>query len=342
MRLAYFAVLFAACGSEQMPSDVRSRVSSDLANVLQQSKDLPMPGMELLSFLSVTPAAIDPDATVKFLNEKVFTDSNFLGAGLYRLPPELACTSGDATCVAQIAQAEARIRVDDDQFFLQLGPNHDEPIAATLQSDELTVTVNLDNADAAMIAFAQALGETAPNAATGGQLTADIKIKDAGAKITLSIDRALGFAIADRGAALDGDAALRFAAEPGSIALDHDGMDIALGTIMAHLPGEDLSIAPITATALTAQGVDTITGAFDLKVTSTLDPAPFIATHVALDGSLHASVTGLELLVGSLTLTTNPEAYGFLAIAGDCVTASDAYDSVSLTDYTEYSVAACR
>src|ERR1700690_1112673 len=94
MRLALAAVvtLVACGGNDVMPSDVRDRVSSDLATVLKQTKDLPMPGTEVLGFLAMTPPALDPDATVKFLNERVFTDSNFLGSGLYRLPPELACT----------------------------------------------------------------------------------------------------------------------------------------------------------------------------------------------------------------------------------------------------------
>jgi len=347
MRLVLAAsVMLAACGgNDVMPSDVRDRVSSDLATVLHQTKDMPLPGMELLGFLGATPPTLDPDATVKFLNERVFTDSNFLGSGLYRVPPELACTEGDSACVAQIARAEARIRVADGdglQFFIQLGPDHDEPLAATLHSDELSVTLDLDNADAAMIAFARAMGETAPNAVTAGQLTADIKLKDNNAKLTLSIDRALGFAVADQGAAVDGDAAIRFAVESGQVTIDHDGMDVALGAITAHLPGEDLAIAPVTATALTANAIDTITGSFDLRVTTTRAPTPYIATHVALDGSLHASTADLELLVGSLSLTTNPDTFGFLAFAGQCITSAAAYDSASLTDYTQYSVAACR
>ena len=346
MRLAFAAVVtFAACGgNEVMPSDVRDRVSTDLATVLHQTKAMPMPGMSLLGFLEVTPTAMDPDATVSFLNEHVFTDSNFLGGGLYRLPPELACTAGDSACVAQIAQAEARIRVADDngmQFFLQLGPDHDEPLSAMLHSDELSVTLDLDNADAAMIAFARALGASAPNAVTAGQLTADIKLKDAGAKLTVSVDRALGFAVADQGAAIDGDAAIRFAVESGHVAIDRNGMDVALGAITVHMPGEDLAIAPITATALTANAVDTLTGTFDLRVTTSHSPAPYIATHVAFDGSLHASAADLELLVGSLSLSTNPDTFGFLAFAGQCITSVAAYDSETLTDYTQYAVATC-
>jgi hypothetical protein len=338
MRLAFAAVVtLAACGNEVMPSDVRDRVSSDLANVLHQIQAMPMPGGSLLGFLAVTPIAMDPDATVKFLDERVFTDSNFLGGGLYRLPPELACTAGDSACVAQIAQAEARIRVADDDGM---------QFSVTLHSDELSVTLDLDNADAAMIAFARALGETAPDAVTAGQLTADIKIGDAGPKITLSIDRALGFAVADQGASapapIDGDAAIRFAVESGQIAIDHDGMDVTLGAITAHLPGEDVAIAPITATALTKNAIDTITGSFDLRVTTTRAPAPYIATHVTLAGSLNASATDLELLVGSLSLATNPDTFGFLAFAGQCITSVAAYDSESLTDYMQYSVAACR
>ena len=82
-------------------------------------------------------------------------------------------------------------------------------------------------------------------------------------------------------------------------------------------------------------------GLRDLRVTTSHSPAPYIATHVAFDGSLHARAADLELLVGSLSLTTNPDTFGFLAFAGQCITSVAAYDSASLTDYTQYAVATC-
>jgi hypothetical protein len=45
---------------------------------------------------------------------------------------------------------------------------------------------------------------------------------------------------------------------------------------------------------------------------------------------------------GTFAITTNPASYGFSATAGQCVTSTDTYDSVTYNDYTAYTVSACQ
>jgi hypothetical protein len=335
----------AACGSDVMPSDVRSHITDDLGNVLRESKGTPIPGTALLGFLSITPAAIDADASVKFLNERVFSDANFLGSDVYRLPPELLCADGDTDCAARIAQAGARIRVIDDnglRFFIQLDPDHDEPIELTLTHDDLTATIDLDDADAAMIAVARGLGETAPNAKVSGQLTADLNVANSKATATLTVDRPISIAFADQGAPLDGDNAIRFTTATGAVAIDPDGMHVTLGATTAHVPGADLTLSPVVATLITANTLDTIAGSFDLEIATTQPQPPYSIASLMFNGSMQSSADQVEVLAGTLALATDPDTYGFMATVGQCLSAADAYDSSSLTDYTQYSVVDCR
>ena len=338
-------VTLAACGSDVMPSDVRTRISSDLGNVLTQSKGTQLPGAAVLGFLSVMPTAIDPDATVKFLNERVFSDANFLGGDVYRLPPELLCADGDTACAARVAQAGARIRVKkgaDLRFFVQLDPDHDEPIEITLTHDELTASIDLDNADAAMIAVARGLGEATPNAKVAGQITADVKIANARASASLSVDRPVSIAFADQGAPLDGDSAIRLTLAPGATAIDPDGVHLTLGAATEHLPGRDLTLSPVVATVLTANTLDTITGSLDLQIATTQPPQPYSIASVTFDGTMQSSVDQLEVLAGTLSLATDPDTYGFVATIGQCLSAAAMYDSSSSTNYTQYSLVDCR
>src|SRR5262245_833956 len=192
------------------PTEVRSGISSDLATVLRQTSDAidgtrdtpPAPALlamfgralgvntpiaravaSVAAWLAVEPAAIDATAATSYLNDRVFDDASYLGAGIYHVSPSLLCTTTvpdpgggsvqdvDARCVAQVAQLDLRIHTtigvvmpggdptDGSLVFaLQLGPHHDEPLTITLThrllgpsltSTSLTVAVDLDVAQRA-------------------------------------------------------------------------------------------------------------------------------------------------------------------------------------------------
>src|SRR5262249_31629295 len=136
---------------------------------------------------------------------------------------------------------------DGLHFWIQVDANHDEPIGFLLRHDELSVTVNLDDATDAMIALAPVFGEQAPNVALAGELTGSLKILGKRpASTALSFDRALSFKLADKGVGLDSDGAFRFASAAGEILkIDLDGsaskakLDLGLGMTTAHLPGRE-------------------------------------------------------------------------------------------------------
>ena len=462
LLLAALALPAFACGNAPpTPGTVRARISTDLANVLKESKAAAdggtanLPGSALLGYATAAtgvsstttarllalvphlalpaergviaadgPSTFDPDAAIQWLNDHLFTDQNYLGDGVYRVPPELACTtetvdsSGNVTstidpaCVTQVTKADLRIRTEDDDglhFWIQLDADHDEPLGILLRHDELAVTVNLDDAGHAMIALAEAFGDHAPNAALAGQITADLKILGtAHAVASLTFDRPLAIALADQGAPLDGPTATRFtsaAADVASVELDGNApllaMHLGLGETTAHLPDPtaftDLDLAGATADAAfdgatltlanvslgnhtttvgkggiqaiaidldpndgrslsatltgdTATGLSTITVSprFDLHLAidhaALGDTAPvYDVTRVQLDGSLRGDGSNqLEVLTGSLALTTTPAQYGFTATAGQCVTSSSVTDTTSLTSYTQYAVGTCH
>jgi hypothetical protein len=210
----------------------------------------------------------DTDALVDKLEQELFTDANYLGNGVYRVPASLVCetstydettgetiTSIDPDCAAQLDQAQLRIRVtgDDDgiRFFVQIDANHDEPLSLYLAHDELAVTVNLDDATDAMIAMALLLGEQAPNANLSGEITGSLHILGtAHARLALSFGRPLSIKFADQGVGLDSDAAYRLTSAAGEIigveldAIAPSGaFDLGLGATTAHIPGDELDPA---------------------------------------------------------------------------------------------------
>ncbi len=458
LSLSLLSTALIACSDEPPPpSDVRSRISDDLRHILTEGKaaidgsTASLPTGAAFGFATSTleqarlakPLArilpafsakdrtasldeesddFDQEEIVDYLNDNLFTDANYLGNGVYRVPASLVCTETvydentnttqdviDPECAADLAKADLRIRVEDDdglRFWIQLDANHDEPLGITLRHDELAVTVNLDDATDAMIALAQAFGEEAPNAELGGQVTSSIKIHGpahAGASVTF--DRALSIKFADQGIGLDSDDAFRFASAAGEIfAIDLDGnaakadLDVGLGLTTLHIPSDEfdpssdvvLGGATVNAsfdgttltldnislgtqtTTVTTGGVqevaidlnandgrklnatvvaDASTGSETVTVSPRLDlqtftsdaPEPYNVTRVQLDGSLRGTDGSdtIEVLTGSFAITTNPAQYGFSAVAGQCVTATEIYDEVTYTSWTEYSVGAC-
>src|SRR5258706_14879128 len=272
--------LFACSSDAPMPNEVRAAISGDLGNVLHATKAATdgntanLPGAAVLGFVQgrvggmtmPTTSNFDPDAVGTGLTDNVFTDANFLGDGVYRFPAELACTTEtidttgavtktiDADCVSRINALQPRIRVetgDGLRFWIQLDADHDEPLGFLLRHDEVAITIDLDDASHAMMAVAQALGETAPNAQLAGQLTFDVRaLGPTHVEAALTFDRPILFALADQGAALDGPTATRFTSAAAHVAsIDLDGAApklaaaVGLGETTLHIPGSDISPA---------------------------------------------------------------------------------------------------
>lgn len=271
MRRSLLFLTLTACTASTTPepATVRARINDDLGHVLRETvaandgstKDLPGAGLVKFATGIAMPEVstdIDVDATITWLTGTLFTDSNYIGDGVYRFPAESLCKTDagvDADCVKHVDLAHARIRVEDSdglRFAIQLGSAHDEPIAVTLRHDEVAVTIDLDDASDAMIALAEAFGDEAPNAELSGQVTADLKILGtAHARGSISIERALAVKIADQGAPLDGDTATRFTSAAGasaSIELAAAALhaQVALGQTTAHAAGKDIALAGVT------------------------------------------------------------------------------------------------
>lgn len=361
---------------------MRSRITTDLGNVLHQSQaasGLAMPGAIALGYvLPAMPAAPDADATLAWATS-VFSDADYLGDDVFRFPAESVCKTDDVVdpaCVAAVDKAGLRIRVDAGDalhFYPQLGPDHDEPIDIMVKHDGLSITADLDGADSALLAVGAALGAQAPAAQLAGQVTFELRVAGpAHVLAALTIDRPIAIALADQDGALDGDGAVRFAAPAGELAaidVDADARTFTghfdLGGLGAHVPGHDFAISTATVdaafdgTALALTGVAlsasesvaahvaatialsqldaTITGANGqetlapsprLELSSFIDhgllgdAAPaFDVTRVVLDGVLRGDPAMLAVTTGALSVATSPVQFGFVATAGECVTA---------------------
>jgi hypothetical protein len=281
------------------------------------------------------------DAIVKKLNDELFTNANYLGDGVYRVPASLVCTettydpdTGTETtavnpdCAQKLDEAQLRIRVASEdggiRFYIQVDANHDEPLAFLLSHTKLAVTVNLDDATAAMQALAPVFGETAPNADMKGQITGAVEIKGAAhAGVSLSFDRAVAIKFADAGIDLDGDTATRFTSAAGKVfALDLDAhatkasMSLGLGATTAHIPGDaldpqatDLALGGATVDASFAGNTLTLANISLGDTQTTLRKGGALAMSVDLnpnDGrSLDATIT-VDPATGDETLAVSP------------------------------------
>ncbi len=146
-----------ACGGDPpSPSQVRSRLSSDLGHVLTESAAasdgasnmIPTGSYDLFSRVlgqsggaatqsmlakvenQANGMAFDPDAIIEQLNTTIFTNANEVEAGIYAVPADLACsqtsidslgnetTAIDPDCAASWAKLALRIRVEDSSSTL--------------------------------------------------------------------------------------------------------------------------------------------------------------------------------------------------------------------------------
>ena len=374
MRTSIVSLLTAVlvgCTNPPPPDEVRARIAEDLGHVLHEGKaasdgstaSLPSgaafglltasvdqsgttarllaPLREVATAKGVMNAdgesGFDPDAIIKMLNEELFTDANYLGNGIYKVPASMVCeettvdssgnvtTSINADCAAALDKAQLRVRVEEDdglRFWIQVDANHDEPLGFLLRHDELAITINLDDATDAMIALAQAFGTQAPNADLSGQITGSVQIiGQAHAKIAMTFDRALSIKFADQGVDLNGADAFRFSsaqADVFTIELDGHGtkgsFDLGLGETTAHIPDEidpptDYFLAGATVNATFQANTLTLSNISLGNATTTIKIGGQTAASIDLnpnDGrKLNATVT-LDPATLTETLTVSP------------------------------------
>lgn len=333
------------------PTEVRGSITGDLGNVLRETSAAidgssgALPGSTALSMIDrilgsdspisaplqgmtarlvehaavadpgTSGAAIDADAQVAYLNDKLFTDANHVGDGVYQVPASLVCTRTtfdgttevqtiDPQCAAQLARAELRIRVARDGgalvFAVQLDADHDEPLLLTLTHTSLAVTVDLDGAQRAFVALAAVFDQDLPNVALGGRVTGKIEVLGtAKVKLSASIDRALSIKSAAAGADLAGPGAFVLASAKATVvAVTLDGharsgaLAIGLGETAVKLPAAsdgkrfELDLPGVTATAAYSDG------------------QPLALTHLGLGGRTTViSISGVR----AQTIDLNPD-----------------------------------
>lgn len=380
LTLSLLSTALIACGDGPPdPSEVRSALRNDLGHVLregQASMDATtnMPSGTAFGFATIALGGTDgaalramapvsrflndlnpdlrdgtagfdeetgSDAVIQMLEQELFTDANYLGDGVFRVPASLVCeqttydpdtgietTSIDPDCAQKLDLAQLRIRVasEDDglRFYIQVDANHDEPLAFFLSHTKLAVTLDLDEATAAMAALAPIFGETAPNADLSGEITGAIEIRGAAhAGVSLSFDRALSIKFADQGVDLDGANATRFTSAAGTIiAVDLDAhatkasLDLGLGKTTAHIPGDalepqatDFSLGGATVSARYQANTLTLTNISLGDTTTTLSKGGVQGLAIDLnpaDGrSLDATIT-TDPVSGDETLEVSP------------------------------------
>jgi len=267
----------AACSDDPppAPSEVRSRITSDLGNVLHETAAasdkaelmIPTQTVDMLSnALGFDSTAVvqtlvahtdeeeggfDPDAIIEELNTKVFTDANEVEDGIYAVPSSLVCETSDADCATSFDKLALRVRVSENgsklKFAVQLGTAHDEPLEVALEHTSLALSVDLDEAQDAAIAIATAFGQTLPNAEISGKVTGKLTILGAAhAKVAFDIDRALDIKVAENGALLTGPDAFRLTSAAAHVfEIEVDGaagtgaFALGLADTTLHTPGED-------------------------------------------------------------------------------------------------------
>ncbi|HEU4729376.1 MAG TPA: hypothetical protein VFT22_15850 [Kofleriaceae bacterium] len=302
------------------PTEVRGAITSDLGNVLRESDAAitgstdAIPGSSALTLVdhllgtstqtslplraltsrlaarvpsfaaADATKTIDADAEVSALNDKLFTDANHVGDGVYQVPASLVCTSTtvdstgqtvetiDQDCADQLAKIDLRVRTAKEDgalvFALQIDADHDEPLILSLTHTSIAITVDLDGTQRAFVALASLYGEDLPNASLSGQVTGKLEVLGAAkARASLTIDRALAIAFAKAGVDLAGPDAFVFTsarAEVFAVTLDgaarSGSFALGLGESAFKLPADasgkrtELDLGGATATATFANG----------------------------------------------------------------------------------------
>ena len=283
-----------------------------------------------MSNLLAPPAEGDPfdgAAAAQWLNDNLFTNANHAGDGVYNVPASLVCmetvyddngiATGEAldpACAQAFAKIQLRIRVSDDddvlKFALQIGPHHDEPLEVGLSATLLSLSVDLDELEAAARALLPKFGEEVPNFALDGKATAKLEVLGAAAaRVSFAIDRGISVRFADPGESLAGPNAFEFssrAANVFSLALDGNvrSMELlaGLGETHAKIPDQidgptELNLAGLTAELSYADGQPLKIKNFSLgqgPLSVLVDGQP--ALHAELNPSdghaFHGQITG--------------------------------------------------
>jgi len=387
--LVLLASLTGACNDDPpAPSEVRTRITDDLGNVLREAEAASqgaeaLPGDAAFDMIdrvlqsggssgAFLPRALSKlglvgprsdersrgerelagpptnnddeiDAVIRELNERLFTDANHQGDGIYTVPAELVCRTEtfhddgsttetiDADCAQSLANAQLRIRTflqaegePDEalQLALQIGANHDEPLVISLTHTSVAVTLDLDDAGRSMTALAPLFGEELPNTSLAGQLTGKLELfGPASAGWSLTIDRAVAIKVADPGVDLESPEAFRFTSAKATVAaLSLDGVGktgslvIGLGETTVHVPDEqtfDLDLPGLTAVAMFMADKPiylTHLGLGDRSTTVSINGSRAIAVDLnPADGRAFAATIARDALTGLETLTVTPK-----------------------------------
>jgi hypothetical protein len=188
------------------------------------------------------------DDAIGELAEMVFNPASYEGDGVYRIRgvdvcgAELDSPEADDDCAEMVDRLQLRVRAteagDGLDLALLVGPDRDEPLAAELRSDRLTLAADLAEARAALV-FASSLSDEAialPEVMEGVLATTVQVEGDAHVRFELAARSAV------RVSADTSDGPIAFATAAGvPFAVELDGI--------AHSIGAELAIARTTLTA---------------------------------------------------------------------------------------------
>ncbi len=214
--------------------------------------------------------AADPDPSeptgaevAKALNEELFTEANYAGDGVYRIPAEGFCDTDetgaiDAACAAEIAALKPTIRAEvdgDDALDLTLVIGSLEPAAVRLEWNHARLTVDLADVGAAIKASSTLLDLGSEAEATwklSGVVAADLDVRTKSvATFAVDIDEPIHASFAGKGIALDSPQAFNLdiakTAPAFRIQLDSNNLALrggaALNATRLHVPADEETAA---------------------------------------------------------------------------------------------------
>jgi hypothetical protein len=392
------------------PVDLRAAIDADLGNVLTQTQaaieatttGLPgaMSATTLAQLFGASAGAAQqltsplasrlalPGGAASFvawLDANVFSSS--IDDGIYAIPAALVCPQPVATdCAAQVAAAQPRVRVaasaNGVALFVQLGTAHDEPIAITLTSAELTASIDLDAAgrdlgapfagtailDLDIVGASHVIatatigapitvgwGGASLTSATGTPLTIDLD----GSRPQIAATLALGattIELADTVLALAG-ATVTVGFDGHTLTLDR----ISLGSGSATLakagaqaiaidvnPDADRSFGAVL--SLDGDGVETLAVAPSLEIRQSIDHAVlgdvapvYDVTDLALDAALHGAASADQVEVVHGTLAVATAPTSYGVVGTDARCVTQTPATASTGEtYDQLAVATCQ
>ena len=214
-----------------------------------------------LKRLAAAPADGDPtdgQAVADELNTRLFTEANYEGDGVYRVPPDLICETdpetgaSDPACTSQVAEVRVRAVLagaDGVDFTLVLGAERAEPLTLALRPSAVTVEVDLGELARAATELGAVAGESAGIAvAMDGRVSARLEVVGtAHVAVSVAIDQPVHVAFADAGADPEGPDGFRIDSAEARplIRFELDGaaaagsLQIGLGSTQVHAPDAD-------------------------------------------------------------------------------------------------------